>query len=280
MQIVSTITELRSTLSLWRKQGSRIGFVPTMGNLHAGHIELVNNARRQTDKVVVSVFVNPTQFGEGEDYETYPRTEREDAEKLQAARTDLLFLPAVAEIYPENARVNVTVSELSERYCGASRPGHFNGVATIVCKLFNMVQPDVAFFGEKDYQQLIVIRQMVADLNFPIRIQGVPIVRERDGLAMSSRNVYLSPEQRLLAPRLYQILCRVRDAILAGQNDFPELAAQHMRELSAVGFRPEYLVVCRTSDLREAGSDDRDLVILAAVTLGRARLIDNLSFSR
>lgn len=280
MQTVTQIDQLRAITRQWRQQEQSIALVPTMGNLHAGHIALVNTARRRAGKVVASVFVNPTQFGEGEDFEAYPRTEQEDVEKLQLARTDLLFLPAVAEIYPQPALVNVSVSGLSERYCGASRPGHFDGVATIVCKLFNMVQPDLAFFGQKDFQQLAIIRRMVADLNFPIQICAVPTVREADGLAMSSRNGYLTAEQRALAPRLYQTLCQVRDAILAGQTDYRKLADRHLMYLSAAGFQPDYLAVCRPSDLLEATAADRELVILLAARLGRARLIDNLSFTR
>ncbi len=280
MLTVTRIEELSTQIRQWRRQGQTIAFVPTMGNLHDGHLALVDAARRRADKVVASVFVNPSQFGEGEDYHSYPRTEREDAERLRAAHTDLLFLPAVNEIYPRQALVGVTVTGLSDNYCGRSRPGHFNGVATVVCKLFNIVLPDLAFFGEKDYQQLAIIRRMVADLNFPIEICGVPTVREQDGLAMSSRNGYLTAEQRRLAPFLYQLLCETRDAVRGGRSDFRALAEQQLRRLSDVGFVPDYFAVCRTCDLLEATAGDRDLVILAAATLGRARLIDNLSFTR
>lgn len=280
MQTVTRINELRERLAQWRRQGLCIAFVPTMGNLHAGHIALVDAARRQADKVVVSVFVNPTQFGVGEDYETYPRTEQQDAEKLQAAQVDLLFLPSVAEMYPQAGLVGVAVTGLSDRYCGASRPGHFDGVATVVCKLFNIVQPDLAFFGDKDFQQLAIIRRMVADLNLPVQIHGVPIVRESDGLAMSSRNAYLTPEQRLIAPRLYQLLCRIRDAILAGQADFRALIDETTSQLRQAGFEPDYLAISRVSDLQEADESDRELVILAAAKLGRTRLIDNICFSK
>lgn len=280
MQTVTRINELRERLAQWRRQGLCIAFVPTMGNLHAGHIALVDAARRQADKVVVSVFVNPTQFGVGEDYETYPRTEQQDAEKLQAAQVDLLFLPSVAEMYPQAGLVGVAVTGLSDRYCGASRPGHFDGVATVVCKLFNIVQPDLAFFGEKDFQQLAIIRRMVADLNLPVQIHGVPIVRESDGLAMSSRNAYLTPEQRLIAPRLYQLLCRIRDAILAGQADFRALIDETTSQLRQAGFEPDYLAISRGSDLQEADECDRELVILVAAKLGRTRLIDNICFSK
>ncbi|WP_305909185.1 pantoate--beta-alanine ligase [Methylomarinum sp. Ch1-1] len=280
MHTVTRIAELRATLKQWRRQGLAVALVPTMGNLHAGHIALVNAARQRADKVVVSIFVNPTQFGAGEDYAAYPRTEQQDSDKLNRAQADLLFLPAVAEIYPEDAQVSVTVGGLADDYCGGSRPGHFNGVATVVCKLFNMVQPDLAFFGEKDFQQLAIIRRMVVDLNFPVQICAVPIVREPDGLAMSSRNGYLTAEERAIAPKLYQSLCRVRDAILAGQTDFHALTEQQMECLRVAGFLPDYLAVSRIEDLRQASEDDRNLVILAAAKLGRTRLIDNLCFSR
>ncbi len=280
MKTVKTIADLRHIVNQWRQQGSSIAFVPTMGHLHAGHIKLVSTARQQADKVVVSIFVNPTQFGQGEDYSTYPRTEQRDAEKLQAVNADLLFLPGVEEIYPQALLVNVTVTGISDLHCGQSRPGHFNGVASVVCKLFNIVQPDMAFFGEKDFQQLAVIRQMVADLNFSIQIHGVPIVREPDGLAMSSRNSYLTPQQRTVAPKLYQSICQVRDAVLAAQSDYSLIIKQQLESLQGVGFQPDYLVICRSGDLLEATEDDRNLVILVAAWLGNTRLIDNLCFSK
>ncbi len=280
MLSVTRIADLRKNIAQWRKQGQIIAFVPTMGHLHDGHIQLVSAARKQADKVVVSIFVNPTQFGEGEDYQSYPRTEQEDAEKLQAARVDVLFLPSVSEMYPHVAQVNVAVTGLSDAYCGASRPGHFNGVATVVCKLFNMVQPDLAFFGEKDFQQLAIIRQMADDLNMPVQICSVPIVREKDGLAMSSRNSYLTKEEREVAPRFYQALCQVRDDILDRRSDIQAIIEKQRQALRAEGFRPDYLAVCRASDLKEAGEDDRDLVVLSAVWLGTTRLIDNVRFFR
>lgn len=280
MQTITRISELRNQLRQWRQQGQSIAFAPTMGNLHEGHMALVRAARQRGDKVVVSIFVNPTQFGEGEDFEAYPRTELQDAEKLQAQHVDLLFLPAVEEMYPQPGLVSVIVKELSERYCGASRPGHFDGVATVVCKLFNMVQPDMAFFGEKDFQQLAVIRQLVADLNMPVEIVGVPIIRESDGLAMSSRNGYLTPEQRMVAPRLYQALYRLRDEILTGKGNFRALIAETISQLHQAGFEPDYVAVSRAGDLQEAGAEDRELVILAAAKLGGTRLIDNICFTR
>ncbi|HEY8218487.1 MAG TPA: pantoate--beta-alanine ligase, partial [Methylobacter sp.] len=188
MRIVNTVSELRDVINAWRSTGQSIALVPTMGNLHAGHLALVSKAKEKADRVVVSIFVNPTQFGVGEDFETYPRTEQEDQDKLNAVGSDLLFLPAVSEVYASDAKTVVSVAGLSEWYCGASRPGHFDGVATVVCKLFNMAQPDTALFGLKDFQQLTVIRTMVRDLNFPIEIVGVETIREASGLAMSSRN--------------------------------------------------------------------------------------------
>lgn len=280
MQKVTSVSELRDAIAKWRLDGKRIAFVPTMGNLHAGHLQLVSEAGKKADRVVVSIFVNPTQFGVGEDFETYPRTEREDQEKLATAGADLLFLPAVSEMYAPDARTVVSVAGLSELYCGASRPGHFNGVATVVCKLFNMVRPDIALFGLKDFQQLVVIRTMVRDLDFPVEIAGVDTVREDSGLAMSSRNGYLSPEETKVAPKLYESLCVARDAILAGDQSYADIENRAMRFLREAGFRPDYFAVCRSTDLNKAQIEDRDLVILAAAKLGRTRLIDNVYFSR
>ncbi|MGR9114828.1 MAG: pantoate--beta-alanine ligase [Gammaproteobacteria bacterium] len=280
MLTITTVDELREIIKAWRIAGQRIAFVPTMGNLHAGHLRLVEEAGKNADKVVVSIFVNPTQFGAGEDYEGYPRTESEDREKLNAARVDLLFVPAVPEMYGVDAKTVVSVSVLSGLHCGASRSGHFDGVATVVCKLFNLVQPDMAFFGEKDFQQLAVIRAMVKDLNFPVAIRGVATVRERDGLAMSSRNGYLTPEQRKVAPLLYEALCQAREAVLSRRQEMAEVEQQAMRFLQNSGFVPEYFSVCRESDLKQATEDDSELVLLAAARLGKARLIDNVRFSK
>ncbi len=280
MEIVKTANALRAAIDRWRMAGEKIAFVPTMGNLHAGHLSLVETARRRADRVVVSIFVNPTQFGEGEDYASYPRTEDEDIEKLKKNATDLVFIPTVTELYPSPASVSLAVTGISDHWCGASRPGHFNGVATIVCKLFNLVQPDIAVFGEKDFQQLAIIRQMVADLNIPVRIIGAPIVREADGLALSSRNGYLTPEQRRIAPRLYQALLAVREAILAGRVDFESLCIEHRGQLEQVGFKVDYLAVCQARTLQAATPEDQELIILAAAWLGRPRLIDNLCLKR
>jgi pantoate--beta-alanine ligase len=275
MQIINTVCELREAIKSWRSQGESVAFVPTMGNLHAGHLHLVSMAKKKADRVVVSIFVNPAQFGVGEDFETYPRTEREDQEKLVAENADLLFLPSVADIYTPDAKTVVTVTGLSDVYCGASRPGHFSGVATVVCKLFNMVQPNIALFGLKDFQQLTVIKTMVRDLNIPVEIAGVDTVREPGGLAMSSRNGYLTDAEKRIAPKLYYSLCASRDAILTG-----DIEQQALQFLQQAGFQPDYFSVCRSSDLKKAAAEDMDLVILAAARLSKTRLIDNIYFSR
>jgi len=280
MHIVNTVSELRNAVRAWRSAGQSVALVPTMGNLHAGHLTLVNEAKKKADRVVVSIFVNPTQFGIGEDFETYPRTEGEDQEKLDASGADLLFQPAVSEVYTSDAQTVVSVTGLSEWYCGASRPGHFDGVATVVCKLFNMVQPDIALFGLKDFQQLTVIRTMVRDLNIPVEIVGVETVREASGLAMSSRNGYLSSEEKTVAAKLYQSLCVARDAVLAGQQSYEEIERRALLFLQESGFQPDYFSVCRMSDLKKAGADDVELVLLTAARFGKTRLIDNVCFSR
>lgn len=280
MQIVNRVDELREVIKIWRSNGESVAFVPTMGNLHAGHLQLVSLARKKADRVVVSIFVNPTQFGVGEDYETYPRTEREDQQKLEAGNTDLLFQPSVADIYTPDAKTTVTVSGLSELYCGASRPGHFSGVATVVCKLFNIVQPNIALFGLKDFQQLTVIKIMVRDLNIPVEITGVETVRESNGLAMSSRNGYLTEDEKKIAPKLYHSLCVARAAILAGNHSYADIEQQALRFLMKAGFQPDYFSVCRSSDLKEAAAEDMDLVLLVAAKLGKTRLIDNVCFSK
>jgi pantoate--beta-alanine ligase len=274
---VERVAELRERVRVWRAAGERIAFVPTMGNLHAGHLSLVREGHAYADRVVASLFVNPLQFGPSEDLDAYPRTLDEDRRQLIATGCDLLFIPGVREIYPrgQDTQTRVEVPGISDILCGASRPGHFVGVATVVCKLLNMVQPDVALFGEKDFQQLLVIRRLVEDLAMPVEIIGVPTVRESDGLAMSSRNGYLTSEERALAPALYQVLNATAEAVRAGEPiERAERAA--LESLAAAGLRPDYLSVRRTADLAPAGSEDRALVILAAAYLGRARLIDNL----
>ena len=277
METVALVEDLRTRVGAWRRAGQRIGFVPTMGNLHAGHHALVGLARGSCDRVVTSVFVNPLQFGPREDFGRYPRTLQADAEGL-AADCDLLFAPPVEEMYPRGVEghVEVRVPGISDILCGASRPGHFTGVATVVAKLLNMVQPDVALFGQKDYQQLMVIRRMVADLALPVSIVSAPTVRDPDGLALSSRNQYLSPAQRALAPELHRTLQWMAGRITQGEarESVEETARQR---LTTAGFEVDYAVVRRAEDLSEpvAGSPE-PFVALAAARLGNTRLIDNL----
>lgn len=281
MQVVTSIPELRKVVSDWRRQGERVALVPTMGNLHAGHLALVEAARRHADHVVVSIFVNPMQFGKNDDFDAYPRTLEEDQARLSQAGVELLFCPEISAIYPAGveATTRVEVPGLSDILCGASRPGHFTGVATVVTKLLNMVQPDVALFGEKDFQQLAVIRRMVADLELPVEIVGLPTVREADGLAMSSRNSYLTPEQRTIAPVLYVTLQGIAKRLREGENDFVYLQELALKMLEREGLRGDYVGIRRAEDLREPLPDERELVILAAAWLGRTRLIDNLQVS-
>lgn len=278
MNTVKTLRELRAAVTHARSAGKRIGFVPTMGNLHSGHTTLVAKAVQQADFVVASIFVNPLQFGAGEDLEKYPRTLAADQEKLLQAGCNLLFAPTVEEMYPGGmtGQTRVSVPQLSEGLCGASRPGHFEGVATVVSKLFNMVQPDIAVFGQKDYQQLAVIRAMVHDLNMPIQIIGEPTVRAEDGLALSSRNGFLSPQERAIAPVLHRSLSQIAAAIKSGDHDFATLRAEQVRQIEAAGLRLDYLEVRQGVHLRPATAEDTDVVILVAAFLGATRLIDNL----
>lgn len=281
MKTVVTVNELQTTLSPLRRSGQRIALVPTMGNLHRGHLALVDRARQQADVVVVSIFVNPMQFGANEDLDKYPRTLAEDQQKLQAAGTDLLFTPPVDEMYPNGlaSQTRVQVPGLTERFCGASRPGHFDGVSTVVCKLFNMVQPDVAVFGEKDFQQLAVIRKMVADLCMPIQIIGQATWRADDGLALSSRNQYLSATERNIAPLLFRTLESCRTAILAQQKPLSDIHREAVVTLEKAGFRIDYLAFCDALTLADISAETREIAVLAAVFLGQTRLIDNLHFS-
>lgn len=277
MESVVHSDELRAYVRQWRRDGERVAFVPTMGNLHAGHGNLAKQARNIADRVVVSIFVNPLQFGPNEDYSAYPRTPDEDRALLESLKVDLLFEPTVAEMYPRalGATAIVQVPDLDSILCGAFRPGHFTGVATIVTKLLNLVQPDVALFGLKDYQQLMIIRRAVTDLCMPIEIVGVPTIREADGLAMSSRNRYLRPDQRALAPRIYEELVRARDAIVGGERNFAAVERAGFDALKAVGFVPDYFSVRDASTLGEPEATG-DVVILTAARNGRARLIDNV----
>ncbi|MDY6919537.1 MAG: pantoate--beta-alanine ligase [Pseudomonadota bacterium] len=281
MQTFHDIASLRAEIHRQRLAGQRIAFVPTMGNLHAGHIKLVSEGLRHADRVVSSVFVNPTQFGPGEDFDNYPRTLARDQEQLSAAGCHYLFAPPVEEMYPGDQAqwAKVVVTDITERHCGAARPGHFDGVSTVVSKLFNIVKPDVALFGKKDYQQLAVIRRMTTALCFDVDIIGVDTVREANGLAMSSRNGYLSAQEKERAATLYQSLCRAREHIQQGQRDYGAISQEAELTLAAAGFEPEYFSVCRQDTLAPATADDCHLVILAAARMGRARLIDNIDFS-
>ncbi|HJY39231.1 MAG TPA: pantoate--beta-alanine ligase [Steroidobacteraceae bacterium] len=282
MKDVARPDELRALVSAWRRAGDRIAFVPTMGNLHAGHGSLVGRASGLADRVIVSIFVNPLQFGPNEDFAAYPRTPDEDRRILESLDVDLLFAPEVADIYPRGqestARVHVPVIE--DILCGAFRPGHFMGVATVVTKLLNIVQPDVAVFGEKDYQQLLIIRRATLDLCMPIEIVGVPTTREPDGLAMSSRNRYLSAEQRAAAPAIHAQLERARAAIESGAPDLAAIAQSGSEALQQAGFRPDYFEIRDAATLEEPSGRSRDLVVLTAARLGRARLIDNVRARR
>ncbi|KJH83363.1 pantoate--beta-alanine ligase [Pseudomonas sp. KSR10] len=278
MNVVRTVADLRAAVTRARGEGKRIGFVPTMGNLHAGHVALVKKAGQRADFVVASIFVNPLQFGPNEDLASYPRTLTADQDKLFDAGCHLLFAPSVEEMYPHGQALQtiVRVPGVSEGLCGGSRPGHFDGVSTVVSKLFNMVLPDLAVFGEKDYQQLAVIRTMVRDLNMPVQIIGEPIVRAEDGLALSSRNGYLSADERTTAPALHRTLQQLADAIRHGERDYPALLASGKQALQAAGFRPDYLEIRNALDLQPATDEHHELVILAAAFLGKTRLIDNL----
>ncbi len=277
-----TVAEVRAAVAEARRAGHRIAFVPTMGNLHAGHRALVERARELARFVVVSIFVNPLQFGVGEDLDAYPRTPEADQRLLQAAGAALVWSPGTADLYPrglgETTRVEVPV--LSDLLCGAHRPGHFAGVATVVTILLNAVAPDVALFGEKDFQQLLVIRRLVEDLRLPVEVVGMPTVRDADGLAMSSRNGYLAPEERARAPALYRALRTAADRLASGEGDPAQVEAVGLAELTRAGFRPDYFSVRRAADLRPPEAGDRDLVVLAAAWLGRARLIDNARVER
>lgn len=280
MITVETVTGLREQIARLREAHKRIALVPTMGNLHAGHVRLMQEARRHAPAVVASVYVNPLQFGQNEDFNAYPRTPGHDKVALMSAGVDVLFKPAESEMHPRGkaAQTFVEVPGLSDDLCGAFRPGHFRGVATVVNRLFNLVSPDVAIFGKKDYQQLLVIRLMVADLGLPVEIVGVDTVREPDGLAQSSRNNYLSADERRIAPRLYEALVRLRDRVLREGMHLAAAEENAVIDLQADGFRPDYVHVRRQSDLQLPGAQDRQLVALAAVWLGRTRLIDNVEF--
>jgi pantoate--beta-alanine ligase len=280
MQTVQDAPALRAAIRGWRSKGQTVGFVPTMGNLHAGHQSLIKLARARTDRVVASVFVNPTQFGPNEDFERYPRTLLQDQTALTEEDCDLLFAPDVATIYPFGAEhsVSLRVPQITDTLEGAHRPGHFDGVATVVCKLFNLVQPDLAVFGQKDFQQLKVIERMVRDLSLPVMVMAAPTLRADDGLALSSRNQYLSAAERARAPLIHDTLLKMRELLVKG-HPWQALEQTASARLIRAGFEPDYAVIRRAEDLAEPAEGQRDgLIALIAARLGQTRLIDNLLF--
>ncbi|RQO73606.1 pantoate--beta-alanine ligase [Aquitalea sp. FJL05] len=277
MEIIRSVAAMRA----WRGQAGKLAFIPTMGNLHEGHLALVEAAHQHADKVVVSIFVNRLQFGQGEDFDAYPRTFESDCAKLEAAGVNALFFPTEAELYPRVKQdFNVEPPHIQDELCGAFRPGHFRGVATVVSKLFNIVQPDVACFGKKDFQQLHVIKAMVDDLNIPVAVIPVDTGRAEDGLALSSRNGYLTAEERAEAPRLYRNLSAMRAALLAGDSDYATLEANASADLQQAGWVVDYVEVRQADTLEVAHAGEKRLVVLAAARLGRTRLIDNVEVSR
>lgn len=276
MQTINTIAELRTALAAERKKGQRISFVPTMGNLHEGHMALVKHAAENSDCIVASIFVNPMQFSQNEDLDAYPRTLEADQKLLEERGVKYLFAPTAREMYPQGVSTQVQIPVLSNLYCGASRPGHFTGVATICTKLFNIVQPNIAVFGEKDFQQLTIIRHMVRDLCIPVEIIGVQTGRAEDGLALSSRNGYLSETERQTAPALYRSLQEAAAKIKAGERNYAEVEAAANQQLEQAGFKPDYFHVVNRETLETANLNDKEIIILAAAQLGNARLIDNL----
>lgn len=277
MKIFYHISDLQTDLDKYRKDGKTIGFVPTMGNLHDGHLSLVNIAKTHADIVVVSIFVNPTQFGIGEDFDSYPRTLDADCEKLQSIKTDLVFAPSVDEMYPTYPpNVQVLNGEITKMLCGKSRPTHFDGVGLVVGKLFNIARPDVAVFGKKDYQQLAIIRRLNDELNFGINIIGGEIIRNQDGLALSSRNGYLNDDELTIAPIIQKILQKIKaDVLISDINQYPTVIQKYQDELTNMGFKVDYLKIYNDK-LEPVKSTDKKLVVLTAVYLGKARLLDNI----
>lgn len=278
MELVSTRDEIREFCEGWRHHGEHVALVPTMGNLHSGHLSLVELAREHAERVVVTVFVNPTQFGAGEDFDDYPRTIKRDTQRLRKCDADVLFAPDVDTVYPfgiDQATV-ISVPGLTRNFCGASRPGHFDGVTTVVARLFALVQPDVAVFGQKDYQQQLVIRHMTEDLSLPIRIITAPTIREQDGLAMSSRNQYLSEAERAAAPGLHAALEWIGSELQTGKRNYDDLENAALERLRAAGFVPDYVAIRRAENLEPPDRDCDEIVVLGAAHLGKARLIDNI----
>ncbi|MFW2404203.1 MAG: pantoate--beta-alanine ligase [Gammaproteobacteria bacterium] len=278
MKTVRDIATLRALTDGWRQVGDTIALVPTMGNLHKGHMSLVQLAAECAERIIVSVYVNPTQFGAGEDFENYPRTFENDRRRLSRADVDIMFAPDSEQMYPfgHEHMTRVAVPGLSKILCGNDRPEHFDGVTSVVSRLFNITQPDVAIFGQKDYQQLVIIRRMAADLHMPVRILAGPTLRNKDGLAMSSRNRYLSEHERALAPAMHRTISECRDRILGGDRDYKKLEADAAAALSRAGLEPQYVAIRKAGDLSMPEPDSEYLVVLAAARLGPARLIDNV----
>jgi len=283
MQSLQHVTALRALVAEWRSQGQTIGFIPTMGSLHKGHRSLIANARSYCDRTIVSIFVNPTQFSPGEDFADYPRNIDSDQLALIEDGVDALFLPGVEDLYPHganNTTTMVSIAGLNKQLCGAHRESHFDGVLTVVNKFLNIITPDSLFLGEKDFQQLYMVRQMVLELMLPVEVIGVPTYREADGLAMSSRNQYLTNTDCTKANGLYNILCGICHDLMKGNNDFSVLENQALASLRALGFVPDYIEVRRQQDMTKAKPNDQELVVLGAAKLGKTRLIDNVTLSR
>lgn len=278
LQVFREISPLRTELDRYRSEGKRIGLVATMGNLHTGHLELIKLAHQHADIVVASIFVNPLQFGLNEDWDQYPRTFESDVEKLNSEGCHYLFFPTDKEMYPNGMenQTRVFCPTMTDVLCGASRPGHFEGVTTVVTKLFHIVDPDVAIFGEKDWQQLAIIRRMAADLCMRVEIVGAPVARDHDGLALSSRNAFITEEERPKASQLHKSLMWAKDQIEQGNTDFVQIEAQAKQQIIDAGFRPDYFSVCSAQKLEPALDEDRDLAILGALFTSAARLIDNV----
>ena len=277
MNIVRTIPELRSAVAAYRQQGKRIAFVPTMGALHAGHLSLIDFARKHADVVVSSIFVNPKHFGPNEDYNTYPRQEAEDSAKLESKQVEIAYIPDAKVMFPLGFSTRISVEKVKEGLCGASRPGFFDGVALVVAKLLLQVMPDVAIFGEKDYQQLLVITRLAKDLDIPVEIIGAPLIREQDGLAMSSRNVYLNTEERQLAPNIYKVLQSIAEKLHTSPEAVESACEWGKKELEGLGFKVDYLELRDAQNLEPMSKLDRKARLFAAAYLGKCRLIDNIA---
>ena len=281
LDVMNDKSLLRRQIHSWKENKESVAYVPTMGGLHEGHISLVRLALSHADRVVVSIFINPIQFDRREDFKTYPSSLDLDISKLSDIPVDILFAPNIETIYPFGAEDATVISEpsLTKNLCGKYRPGHFDGVASVLIRFFNIIQPDIAVFGQKDYQQLLVVKRLVKDINLPIKILSGPIQREVDGLAMSSRNQFLSDRERLIAPEFYKFLKNIVTQIKENNRNFYELEKESLRKLQEKGFKPEYVKVCHADNLQEPNNEDRNLVLIAAVKLGKVRLVDNICFS-